>query len=412
MTMKSTRILRGLAAACCLALVATGCSSKPAAEAPQAVTPDIKATLNLWTYEPQTGSSFIDAVDQTETFKKAYPNVDVKITFIPEAQFANKVIASATTRTGPDILWVNGAYTEEYASAKVLAPLDPYWSTYADASQYPPSVIGSFDNQKYSLQTYVNLNALWYNKSILDEYKLPVPTSLSELESDMATISSGGKYSGLQLAGTTGVEGEWISKPFFSSFGLKSYKDYGDPKTTEMFTTLTDWVAKGYVTKANVGMSQTDGVSEFKKGKTAFYVGGNWQLAQAAKVPFTLGVTGMPSGSGGPGTVYLGGQAEAMGAFSTNKDLAWKFLEQTWLTKEFELKRLKQGSIPARKDALPDDVDPDVKAYASELDTGVALSPDTASTLAVGNLWSGVLAGQTTPAEAAVIGAQIAKSAK
>lgn len=411
MARKSRRAVWSVAAVSALLMAVTGCSSGSTGKSSQPVTKDIKATLNLWTYEPQSGSNFIDAKAQSAAFKKLYPNVNVKITFIPEAQFANKVIASATTRSGPDVLWINGAYTQEYAQAHVLASVDPYWKSYADAGQFPSSVIGSYNNQKYSLQTYVNLNALWYNKSILDQYKLPVPKTIADLQNDMATIKAGGKYAGLQIAGTTGVEGEWISKPFFSAFGVTKYKDYGSPNTEKMFTTLTDWVNKEYIAKANVGMSQTDGVTEFLKGDTAFYVGGNWQLAQAKK-SFGLGVTGMPSGPNGPGTVYLGGQAEAMGAFSANKDLAWKFLETTWLPKEFEAQRLAQGSIPARKDALPADIDPNVKAYASELSTGVALSPDTASTLAVGNLWSGVLSGQTSPTQAEVVGQQIAKSAK
>jgi multiple sugar transport system substrate-binding protein len=249
-------------------------------------------------------------------------------------------------------------------------------------------------------------------QTILAKYNLAVPKTIAQLQSDMAAVKAGGKYAGLQIAGTTGVEGEWISKPFFSSFGVKTYKDYGSPATKTMFTTLDDWVSKGYIAKANVGMSQTDGVSEFLKGDTAFYVGGNWQLAQAAKTSVKVGVTAMPAGPNGPGTVYLGGQAEAMGAFSKNQVLAWKFLETTWLPKSFELQRLAAGSIPARTDGLPANVEPTIKAYAAELMAGVALSPDTASTLAVGNLWSGVLAGQTSPAQAEVIGAQIAKAAK
>lgn len=371
----------------------------------QPVDTDMTATLELWTSDPK------DPEEQIATFNQLYPNVTVNLTVVPEAQFATKIIASATTRKGPDVIWFNGAYTKNFAEAGVLADLDPYWSDYADAEQFPDSVISTHDGKKYSVQTYVNLNALWYNKAILAETGLEPPKTMGEFEDAMAKATAVG-YIGLQLSGAPGVGGEWMSKPFFAAYGMKDFQDYGDGATEDMFRTLTEWTDKGYVPKATVGQSQTDQVGAFLEGKSAFYVGGNWQLSQAQESRVDFGVVGMPSGDEGSGTVYLGGQAEALGAFSSHPELAWTFLETTWLTKEFEQASLAKGSIPVRADSIPHDVDENIAAYADAVKTGVALSPDTEATLAVGDLWSGVLAGQISPSEAQQQAEKIASGAQ
>lgn len=139
----------------------------------------------------------------------------------------------------------------------------------------------------------------------------------------------------------------------------------------------------------------------FLEGETLFYLGGNWQVAAGEEgADFEWGVAPMPSGPGGDGAVYLGGQAEAIGAFTTNKALAWEFLAKTWMSKDHAIYRLGLGSIPARADALEGDVSDKVKAYSEAAQIGLPLPSDTDGTLAVGTLWSGLMQGQLTPAEA------------
>lgn len=369
---------------------------------------DVKATLTIWTYDQMQRDN---KIQQTE-FNKLYPNVKFNVVFIPQEQFANKLIASATTKSGPDIIWDNPAYTQAFADAGVVYDLSKYWSGYSDAGQFPPSVVNKANDKVYSVQTYSNLNALWYNKTLLDSLGIAVPTTLDELQAAMAKIKAANKI-GMEIAGTPGIEGEWISKPFFTDWGVTGYKDLGNPNTEKMFDQVAGWVSKGYIPKGDLSLSQGDGVTKFEGGNVGFFVGGNWLISDAqTKSKFTFGVTGMPSGPNGPGIVYLGGQAEAIGGFSKNPDLAWSFLQTTWLSKEFETATLAFGSIPSRKDAVPTDASQPIEAYAKAVEQGVPISSDTANTLLIGNLWSAVLSGQTSPHAGAATAAQIAKTAK
>lgn len=404
MTMKSK--LGALVAVPALAVL-TACGSGGAQPEAQPLSPDMEATLTIWTYDQAERDNLI----QQEMFEKLYPNVEFDVVFIPQEQFANKVIASATSQTGPDILWINPAYTQAFADAGVVYDLTDNWAGYEDADQFPESVVNKANGSIYSVQTYSNLNALWYNQTILDSLGLEVPTTLDELEDALIAATDAG-HLGLEIPGTPGIEGEWISKPFFTGYGVDDYAELGEPGTQEMFERLSGWVSDGLINKADLNLSQGDGVKRFLEGNTAFFVGGNWLLSEGDTATFDWGVVPMPAGPDGPGIVYLGGQAEAVGAFSTNPALAWEFLRTTWLSKEFETTTLGFGSIPSRADALPSDASQQITAYAEAIAAGVPISSDTANTLLVGNLWSGVLAGQSSPADGAKTAADIAKTAK
>lgn len=385
-------------------------SDEPTADVtdePTEISPDIEETLTVWTYHQDK----TDVMIQADMFAELYPNVTVDIVYVPQEEFANKVIASAASKTGPDLLWYNPAYTTAFADAGVVMQLDDRWATFEDRDQFPTSVLSSANGGVYGVQTYVGLNALWYNQEILDEVGVDAPTTLDELEAALKAVTDAG-YVGLQIPGTPAIEGEWISKPFFEGYGISGFSAMDDPKVEEMFTRVSGWVDDGYIIKGNLSLSQGDGLSKFLEGETAFFVGGSFQLGPGAEATFPWGVTAMPAGPHGPGTVYIGGQSEAIGTFAKNPDLAWAFFEKTWLTKEFQLTKAETGNIPSRKDAIPPGADDKVTAYSAALENAVPLSSDTASTLEVGNLWSAVLTGQTSPSSGAATAAQIAKNAE
>ena len=392
-----------------MALVVAGCT--PAAEEAPAPAPtqdaevsegipsDIEATLVVWYYDTSSGLADVDA--QIAAFNEIYPNVTFELEDSPGDQFHGaKLPGTAVTEEGPDILWYNPQFTKSLAEAGVLAPLDDEWASFEDKDQFPEAILHTVDGSIYGMNSYVNLNAMWYNQDLLTELGLEVPTTLDELEAAMMAGKAAG-YNGFQFAGTTGVPGEWNSRTFFSAYGVGDYSDYDNPAALDMFERVSSWVSEGYVDRGNLTLDQGDGVNVFLEGETLFYLGGNWQLAGAEETAdFEWGVAPTPSGPGGEGSVYLGGQAEAIGAFTTNKALAWEFLAKTWMSKDHGTYRLGLGSIPARADVLEGDVSDRVKAYADAAQVGVPLPSDTEGTLAVGTLWSGLMQGQLTPEEA------------
>ncbi|MFP3421962.1 extracellular solute-binding protein, partial [Bacillus sp. SIMBA_161] len=110
--------------------------------------------------------------------------------------------------------------------------------------------------------------------------------------------------------------------------------------------------------------------SEFMNGKTLFAENGNWQLSTLdSDATFDYGVSPLPLGD--QGRVYLGGEAEGVGAFSKHPDLAWQYLESTFLSEDGQLKALDLvGSLPTRLDAASSEAisgDPHLSAYSAAI---------------------------------------------
>src|SRR5690606_33280120 len=151
---------------------------------------------------------------------------------------------------------------------------------------------------------------------------------------------------------------------------------------------------------------------QFTAGGVAFAENGNWQMgAAAADADFEYGVVPLPLDEGGQ--VYLGGEGQAIGANAQNPDLAWEYLQSTYLDYDGQLIAQENvGSIPSRADASQEEgvtSDPLLQPFAQTLaDMGTnypaqVIPPEAVADVqaAVGQAWSAALAGQTAPEAAA-----------
>jgi multiple sugar transport system substrate-binding protein len=119
---------------------------------------------------------------------------------------------------------------------------------------------------------------------------------------------------------------------------------------------------------------------------------------------FNWGVVPLPGAQMAPG-----GEAEAIGAFSDNKQLAWEYLEATFWSKEGQvIFNNGRGSIPIRPDAAADPTVADtshIDAWLTEIKNAGKRSPVTSgdlqqATQTMGQIWSGVLGGTTSAPDA------------
>ncbi|MCS5716459.1 extracellular solute-binding protein [Herbiconiux sp. CPCC 205716] len=343
-------------------------------------------------------------------FEAANDGVTVENVYVPQDQLNSKLIAAAGTGTGPDVVVFDGYSATTLIAGGVLAPVTEKWSAFDGASEIAEGAVTTVDGDVYAAQGYVNTLGLYYNKTILDALGLQPPTTVDELEEDMATALAGG-YQGITLAGQPDVQGAFQAYPWLTAEGFS----YDDPQADALaagFERVRGWVDSGFLSAQVPTWDQNVPFSEFMNGTTAFAENGNWQLsALASDAKFDYGVVPLPVGNGG--RIYLGGEAEGVGAFSKNPDLAWKYLEDTFYSQAGQLEALKQvGSLPTRTDASADEsisADPYLSQFAEAIATQGAPFPDTvipsenneAVITANGQAWSAALGGQTSPQQAA-----------
>lgn len=388
-----------------ITLAASGCTIKAA---DPGSTESGVTTLTFWEYYQGTQEDWLKA--QVATFEQNNPNVKIDLVKTVGAQHDQKLLASVATGTTPD-LFINNIVVDfpTLVSGGVMLDLTPYWNGFADKSKFPEQAAWSQDGKIFNLMSYTNLLGMFYNKDILDEYKISPPTTLDEMTTAMNTIRAAGKYSGVAMSGAPTVEGAWLFAPQFLGEGV-DYCNIGDntEKVTAAFNRLAVWRSNDSLPRAAATWDQNAAWQQFMTGKYAFGLNGNWQLGNVKKASFGYGTVQYPAPAGGTSKVFPGGEGFAIGAKTQHADLAWKFLEQMVLSSQGgESLYTAAGSIPINADAAQSET---IKSDAN-VAPFVAAAQDTANwprnsntaamQKALGTAVSAVISGQSKPDAAA-----------
>jgi multiple sugar transport system substrate-binding protein len=393
--------LGALAAAAALALA--GCSASGDAG-------DSRADeLTVWHY--YTLDNQLKMLDEyATTFAETHPGVTVDYVYVPMDQMNSKLIAAAGARTGPDVVIADGFNIGTLAGAGTLAPLDEQWNGYADKDRFAEGALKVVDGTVYGVQGHVNALALWYNQDILDEVGIAPPTSMSELEAALTAVTAAG-HQGITLSGDPTIQGAFQAYSWLTDAGF-SYDSPQAAPAEAAFARVRGWIEKGYLSPQASTWDQNVPFSEFLAGNVAFAQNGNWQLTSArTDASFRFGVVPLPLSD--TGKIYLGGEAESIGAFAKRPDLAWDYLQATYLSAQGQITALEAvGSLPTRDDASKAEAistDPVLAAFAAAMDAQGAPYPDAVLPpgdaekilLASAQAWSAALSGATSPADAA-----------
>jgi len=364
--------------------------------------------LTVWSYFAGDYPGMVAAKVQDKLFEKANPGWTVKQVTIPGPQLDQKLLATASTGNGPDVLFNNFVVDfPELAAAGVMKDLTNEWNSYPDKGQFPAASVLKAKGKVYTILSYTNLIGLYYNKDILNQYGIAPPTTVEELETALGKIKAGGKYQGLAESGSPQVEGAWLFMPLLLSQGV-NYCNFEGSKVEDAFKRVANWAKQGYIPQATATWVQSDAWQKFMTGKFAFGINGNWQLGGAKKnAKFAYGTGQFPT-IGGSSVVFPGGEGMAIGAHSQHPEMAWKYLQQAWLSKDASLALFEAGgSIPTRSDVaslpkLASDalVQPFVKA--AQTSGTWPNNPSTADMqTALGKAVSAVISGQMTAEQGA-----------
>ncbi|AGL17300.1 ABC transporter substrate-binding protein [Actinoplanes sp. N902-109] len=109
-----------------------------------------------------------------------HPDVTFKKTWQTNQGYFDKLATLTAGGTAPDIFQIDDNYIAEYASRNVTLDLTPYKdSGKLDVSKFPEGLwkYGVVDGKLAGLAFGENTQGLVFNKSLLDKYKLPAPTT-------------------------------------------------------------------------------------------------------------------------------------------------------------------------------------------------------------------------------------------
>jgi raffinose/stachyose/melibiose transport system substrate-binding protein len=241
-------------------------------------------SYEAWTPTATVLSSIVDA------FTKANPGVKISTKLEPNADYLANLKTELASGTGPDVFVLPpGAQFNQFKS--FMAPLDDYAAASLGsgwASKFDPAVLGRAQPDGKTLGLPLGAGAaglMWVNKSLLDQYQLPVPQNYDQLKSDAAALQKVG-VAGLAL----GAKDTWQDVDYFMAIASSSAKSplyaamegkgkWTDPALVQAFTRWGQLFKDGVLQQGAVGAgTYNDTYNLWLDQKAAFLANGSWNM--------------------------------------------------------------------------------------------------------------------------------------
>jgi multiple sugar transport system substrate-binding protein len=314
--------------------------------------------IEYWQY---VFDSRVQAMDQLiENFEAANPDITVRHTTFPYADYQTRVVAAKAAGQGPDVVQLFYGWTDQFVNGGLIQPLDP--------EVFPPEEIESEffpivsamqrDRNYYGLPTAVRSLALFYNKALFEEAGVEPPTNLEEFlaAAEATTKRDGG--GNITSAGITldmaGQDHHWWREVLIRQNGGEPYDAEGNVAYDSEAGAAALKFYTDLQTEHDVGLVgfMDEGQAAFRAGLAAMTIDGTFRLGAFADNPFEWGVVELPADANGMRSNYSSYFANGIGATAEGEELeaAQKFLQYITSPEAMEIWLDVVGELPARRE--------------------------------------------------------------
>ncbi len=368
----------GIAAVTVAALSAatlTGCSS-PASSGSD-LTKSGNSTLTLWV-DTQRAPALKTVAAQ---FKKD-TGVTVKLVVKDFATVDQDFISQVPTGKGPDMIVSPHDKLGAYVKNGVVAPLELGDKAAAFAKVAVQAV--TYDGTVYGLPYSIENVALLRNTALAPKAATTFDEVITNGKAAVAANSATVKYA--FLLGLDPKQGDpYHMYPFQTSFGSSVFAQNSDGTYDPSKLTLGDdaglkfaaavkqWGVDGIL---NPNITGDIAIDAFKKGESAYYLTGPWNVPAIKDAGIKYAIDALPSAGGQEAKPFLGVNAFFISAKSTNKIAATKFLVDYLGTDAVQEELYKVGGRPPALTSAYDTIaktDADVKSFGDIGLTGVPM---------------------------------------
>ncbi|KKC32589.1 extracellular solute-binding protein [Devosia psychrophila] len=314
--------------------------------------------IEYWQY---VFDSRVQAMDQLiAAFQEANPDITVKHTTFPYADYQTRVVAAKVAGEGPDVVQLFYGWTDQFVKGGLIQPLDPEVFPYdaIEADFFPIVSAMKRGDSYYGLPTAVRSLALFYNKALFAEAGLEAPTNLDELlaAAEATTKRDGG--GNIISAGITmdmaGQDHHWWREVLIRQNGGEPYDAEGNVAYDSESGAAALKFYTDLQTEQKVGQVgfMDEGQAAFRAGLAAMTIDGTFRLGAFEANPFEWGVVELPADANGMRSNYSSYFANAIGATAEGEELvaAQKFLQYISSPEAMEIWLDVVGELPARRD--------------------------------------------------------------
>ena len=249
--------------------------------APTGTTPaKAKDTLKFWTfqYAPDVAPFFKDYVNE---WNAAHTDIQVEWQEFPWAQYTGEILTTGiATGNAPDVFFISPGDWRRYAEGGLALPLESYLPDYLKQDLLPASLDAvTLNNHVYSIPFEMEPVVLWYNKTMLSQAGVSVPTTWDELVDASKKLTTDKRY-GILIPTNPDYYENFVFYPFlWSAGGSVIDKEFtkAQVNTPEAAKALDLWgtlMKNKYAAPTSTGSDPTD--DRFPTGQAAMFVSGYW----------------------------------------------------------------------------------------------------------------------------------------
>ena len=304
----------------------------------------------------------VTAMEQLiENFEAENPDITVKMTTFPYADYRTKVAAAIPAGEGPDVVQLFYGWLTDYIDAELIQPLPEaeFPAADIDASFFPMVQAMKVDGQYYALPTAVRSLALFYNERLFEEAGIDgPPATLDELVEDAKKLTKkDGAGNITQVGLTTGMTAQdhhWFREVLIRQFGGEPYKDnyrtvnYNTEAGLKALQYYADLEKTHEVTSSGF---MDEPQAAFKAGRAGMHIDGSFRIGSLADIRgLKWGVAELPVGPDGTASNYSSYWVNAITtkAEGEARDAAVKFMQYVTSDEAMQVWLEVVGELPAK----------------------------------------------------------------
>lgn len=296
---------------------------------------DVTIEFAQW-WEPELPDGEFRAL--IDEFEEANPGITVKLVSGPYASTKEQLFAGAASGTMPDVVGLDGAWVNDFASQGVIADLSALMEEY----DYDDSELASqiqVDGSTYMIPVVNFVYPMFTNDALLADAGVTAPpTTRTEFAEAASKVSAlGGDVSGwvlpLSLEAPNGVQNDVMSWVWAS--GGSMLKDGQPDLTNDDVTSAVDFIGEmwndGSIASGSFTMKEQDKVEEFTNGRVGMMIDSlaHINLIRETNPDLQFSISALPAEDGYDGERGIPYASWGIGVAenSEHKEAAFKLVE-------------------------------------------------------------------------------------
>ncbi|WP_341994921.1 sugar ABC transporter substrate-binding protein [Microbacterium sp. LWH7-1.2] len=340
-------------------LAVAGCSASGGEG--EADSGDVTIEFAQW-WEPELpDGAFRELIDG---FEEENPGITVELVSGPYASTKEQLFAGAASGTMPDVVGLDGAWVNDFASQGVIADLTALMAE----ADYDDSELASqiqVDGATYMIPVVNFVYPLFTNDALLADAGVDAPPSTrSEFEDAAKAITAGGAAAGwalpLSLETPNGVQNDVMSWAWAS--GGTMLADGQPDVTNDDVRSVVEYIQglwdEGVIAAGSFTMKEQDKVEEFTNGRVGMMIDSlsHINLIRETNPDLQFSISAIPAEDGFDGERGIPYASWGIGVAenSEHKDAAFKLVEYLMSTEvNSELSTI-ANAFPGNVDSTPD----------------------------------------------------------